>query len=103
MAAPVPSGIDFDPAALADILQARFGAGDLKLERIGGGQSNPTYFVDWGTRRLVLRKQPAGPILRGAHAIDREFRVLEALSKTNVPVPRAVLFHVCLLYTSRCV
>jgi len=93
MAAPVPSGIDFDPAALAGILQARFGAGDLNLERIGGGQSNPTYFVDWGTRRLVLRKQPAGPILRGAHAIDREFRVLEALGPTNVPVPRAVLFH----------
>lgn len=93
MAAPAPAAIDFEPAALADILRAEFGAGGLALERIGGGQSNPTYFVDWGARRLVLRKQPTGPILRGAHAIDREFRVLEALSKTNVPVPRAVLFH----------
>ena len=65
----------------------------LAIERIGGGQSNPTYFVDHGERRLVLRKQPAGPILRGAHAIDREYRVLEALGPTNVPVPRAVLFH----------
>ncbi|MFJ5367695.1 phosphotransferase family protein, partial [Bosea sp. CER48] len=86
--------IDFDPAALAAFLDARFGpAAALALERIGGGQSNPTYFVDHGGKRLVLRKQPAGPILRGAHAIDREFRVLEALSRTNVPVPRAVLFH----------
>jgi aminoglycoside phosphotransferase (APT) family kinase protein len=93
MAAPAPSNIDFDPVVLESLLHERFGAGELTLERIGGGQSNPTYFVDWGTRRLVLRKQPAGPILRGAHAIDREFRVLEALSKTNVPVPRAVLFH----------
>ncbi|MBN9453044.1 MAG: phosphotransferase family protein [Bosea sp.] len=93
MAALAPAAIDFDPAALASVLRAQFGVGDLALERIGGGQSNPTYFVDWGKRRLVLRKQPAGPILRGAHAIDREFRVLEALSPTNVPVPRAVLFH----------
>ena len=93
MAAPAPAAIDFDPAALVSLLRERFGAGEFALERIGGGQSNPTYFVDLGTRRLVLRKQPVGPILRGAHAIDREFRVLEALSKTDVPVPRAVLFH----------
>jgi aminoglycoside phosphotransferase (APT) family kinase protein len=85
--------IDFDPAALAGLLRERFGEGELAIERIGGGQSNPTYFVDYGPRRLVLRKQPSGPILRGAHAIDREFRVLEALAPTNVPVPRAVLFH----------
>lgn len=85
--------LDFDPAALAGFLQERFGAGKLAIERIGGGQSNPTYFVDHGEQRLVLRKQPAGPILRGAHAIDREYRVLEALGPTNVPVPRAVLFH----------
>ncbi|MGO4405551.1 phosphotransferase family protein [Bosea sp. RAF48] len=89
-----PSGkADFDPAALAGFLDERFGPGALSIERIGGGQSNPTYFVDHGGKRLVLRKQPAGPILRGAHAIDREFRVLEALAQTNVPVPRAVLFH----------
>ena len=86
--------LDFDPAALAGFLHERFGTEELAIERIGGGQSNPTYFVDHGERRLVLRKQPAGPILRGAHAIDREYRVLEALGPTNVPVPRAVLFHV---------
>ena len=85
--------IDFAPAALAEFLDARFGPGALSIERIGGGQSNPTYFVDHGGKRLVLRKQPSGPILRGAHAIDREYRVLEALASTNVPVPRAMLFH----------
>lgn len=90
----VPGGkTDFDPAALAEFLDARFGQDALTIERIGGGQSNPTYFVDHGEKRLVLRKQPSGPILRGAHAIDREYRVLEALARTNVPVPRAVLFH----------
>ncbi len=84
---------DFDPEALRSFLRQRFGEGEMRLEVIGGGQSNPTYFVDYGARRLVLRKKPAGPILRGAHAVDREYRVLEALAPTGVPVPRPVLFH----------
>jgi aminoglycoside phosphotransferase (APT) family kinase protein len=62
----------------------------LSLARIGGGQSNPTWFLDYGSERMVLRKKPAGPILKGAHAIEREFRVLRALSGTNVPVPKAL-------------
>lgn len=60
----------------------------LSLKPIAGGQSNPTYFVDWGARRMVLRKKPSGPILPGAHAVEREFRVLSALADTPVPVPR---------------
>lgn len=84
---------DFDPFRLEDFLRSRFGAGKLSLERIGGGQSNPTYFVDFGGRRMVLRKKPAGPILRGAHAIDREYRVIEALAGTDVPVPRPMLYN----------
>ncbi|RWF76922.1 MAG: phosphotransferase family protein [Mesorhizobium sp.] len=84
---------DFDPAALKGFLASRFGDASMSLGRIGGGQSNPTYFVDYGAHRMVLRKKPAGPILRGAHAVDREFRVLEALAPTDVPVPRPVLYH----------
>lgn len=89
----VAGGPDFEPAALESFLSERFGPGRLGLDRIGGGQSNPTYFVDWAGRRMVLRKKPAGPILRGAHAIDREFRVLSALAGTDAPVPTPVLFH----------
>lgn len=63
-----------------------------RLERIAGGQSNPTYFVTYANRRLVLRKQPPGPLLPSAHAIDREFRVLKALRATPVPVPNALFF-----------
>lgn len=86
---------DFDPGALGAFLTQRFGTdgGRFTLSRIGGGQSNPTYYLDWADRRLVLRKQPGGPLLRGAHAIDREYRVLEALHPTQVPVPRPVLYH----------
>ncbi|KRW96816.1 phosphotransferase [Paracoccus sp. MKU1] len=84
---------DFDITRLEGFLADRFGPGRLVLDRISGGQSNPTYVVEWGGRRMVLRKQPNGEILRGAHAIDREYRVMAALGKTDVPVPPVVLFH----------
>lgn len=95
MKAELHGPLDFDANTLASLLQGTLGPpnGPFKLSRIGGGQSNPSYFLDWGDRRLVLRKQPAGPILKGAHAIDREYRVLEALYSTAVPVPRPVFYH----------
>lgn len=82
---------DLDLAALEEWLRATWPDGhDLHCARISGGQSNPTFFVTWGPHRLVLRKKPDGPILPGAHAIEREFRVLRALHGTGVPVPRAL-------------
>jgi aminoglycoside phosphotransferase (APT) family kinase protein len=66
--------------------------GPLKIERIGGGQSNPTYFLTYDNRRLVLRRRPDGEILPSAHAVDRKYRVQAALSGTPVRVPR-VLFY----------
>ena len=80
--------------ALRDVLAGHFGAADMPVcQKISGGQSNPTFFIDYAGQRMVLRKQPSGPILRGAHAIDREFRVLSALASTDVPVPRPILYH----------
>lgn len=67
--------------------------GALALERISGGQSNPTFFVSYPNRRLVLRTRPAGVTLPSAHAVDREYRVMRALAASDVPVPRMVLFH----------
>lgn len=84
---------DFEPAALGRYLDARFGAAPLALERISGGQSNPTYFATHGPRRMVLRKKPRGPVLPGAHAVEREFRVLSALHPVGVPVPRPILLE----------
>ena len=78
--------------ALAAFVKEHFGAPLNAVEQIGGGQSNPTYFITVGAQKFVLRKQPHGPILKGAHAIDREYRVLDALSKTNIPVPKPILF-----------
>ena len=62
--------------------------GDLKLTPLTGGQSNPTYRVDAGPHRWVLRRKPPGVLLASAHAVDREYRVMAALAGTDVPVPR---------------
>lgn len=61
---------------------------DISVQPLSGGQSNPTFRVHAGTQRYVLRTKPAGDTLPGAHAIDREYRVMAALQATDVPVPR---------------
>lgn len=66
-------------------------SGDLVIEPIAGGQSNPTFFVDCGSRSMVLRKQPANA-LPSAHAIDREYRIMAALAASPVPVPRVIAY-----------
>jgi aminoglycoside phosphotransferase (APT) family kinase protein len=67
--------------------------GPLRATKFAGGQSNPTYLLDAQSGRYVLRRQPPGQLLKSAHAVDREFRVLSALAGTPVPVARA--FHMC--------
>lgn len=87
--------VEFETAKLDAFLRAAIPglAGEMQLARISGGQSNPTFFVTYANRRLVLRKKPAGEILPSAHAVDREARVLQALAPTAVPVPPVVVFH----------
>ncbi len=87
--------IDFDTTAFDRFLESHVeGArGALEVARVPGGQSNPTYFIDKGATRMVLRKQPAGDILPSAHAVDREYRVMKALAATGAPVPNMILFH----------
>ena len=85
---------EFDPAVLERFLKGRIDGlqGAMRLERIGGGQSNPTFFVEFDNRRMVMRKKPAGVLLPSAHAVDREFRIMQALQSADVPVPRTVLY-----------
>ncbi len=62
----------------------------VKVEQTQGGMSNPTFILtDGAGKRFVMRKKPPGKLLPSAHAIDREFRVISALWKTDVPVARA--------------
>lgn len=65
------------------------GQGELRLRQFRGGQSNPTYLLEWDDRKAVLRRKPPGALLPSAHAVDREYRVLRALAaEGSVPVPR---------------
>src|SRR6266851_1727275 len=66
--------------------------GVMRIQRISGGQSNPTFFVSYDNRKLVLRKKPSGELLPSAHAIDREFRIMKALRETDIPVPCVLLY-----------
>ena len=68
------------------------GSGEFRLERVAGGQSNPSFFITLGPRRMVMRKKPAGVTLPSAHAGDREYRVLTAVADTDVPAPRTILY-----------
>ena len=61
-------------------------AGPLSVLQFKGGQSNPTYKLDTPTGSYVMRRKPFGKLLPSAHAVDREFRVIAALSKQGFPV-----------------
>ncbi|MGI9326939.1 MAG: phosphotransferase [Pseudomonadales bacterium] len=63
-------------------------SGTLTVRQFEGGQSNPTYQLEAGGTRYVLRKQPPGELLPSAHQVDREYRVMNALHGTSVPVPK---------------
>ena len=62
--------------------------GPLSAEKFAGGQSNPTFKLTAGGIDYVLRRKPPGELLKSAHAVDREFRVISALADTDVPVPK---------------
>jgi aminoglycoside phosphotransferase (APT) family kinase protein len=62
-------------------------------EKFADGQSNPTFLLNAESGQYVLRRQPPGELLKSAHAVDREYRVIEALAATDVPV--AVAYHLC--------
>jgi len=85
--------VDFEVARLDDYLRGWLGgAAPTRVRRTQGGMSNPTYFVERGDWRAVLRKQPNSRLAPSAHAIDREFRVLAALQRTSVPTPAPIRY-----------
>lgn len=90
-----PDVSQLDENLLAEYLQDKLpsGPGALRTEKFAGGQSNPTFKLTFGDKKYVLRRQPPGKLLKSAHAVDREFRVLKALSSTTVPV--AEVYHLC--------
>ena len=89
-----PRGAELNSGRLDAFLRDRFPQlnGSMSVERTVGGMSNPTYFITYGDWSVVLRKKPDSTLLRSAHSIDREFRVLRALQGSAVPVPKPFLY-----------
>ena len=67
--------------------------GPMEIKQFEGGQSNPTFQLITPSQRYVLRKQPPGELLPSAHQVDREYRVMDGLWNTEVPVPK--MFCLC--------
>jgi aminoglycoside phosphotransferase (APT) family kinase protein len=90
---PVSERQRFDTEALGAWLQQHVEGypGDAPtVEQFKGGQSNPTFKLSSRDRHYVLRAKPgpAAKLLPSAHAIEREFRVMDALHKAGFPVAR---------------
>ncbi len=87
--------LDLPVDSLAAYLEANVAdfRGPLTATKFKGGQSNPTYRIDAASGTYVLRRKPPGQLLPSAHAVDREYRVLQALHGTAVPVAQPL--HLC--------
>lgn len=83
----------FDEAKLAAYLKGRLPDVEkgISIKQFQGGQSNPTFQLQIGEKRYVLRKKPPGKLLPSAHMVEREYQVINALGETGVPVPKARL------------
>jgi len=88
--AAVRPGFELDAGALKRWMAGHLDLpGDpLRVSQFSGGQSNPTYRIEAGDRAFVLRRKPPGPLLKGAHDVLREARVMTALGGAGFPVPR---------------
>jgi aminoglycoside phosphotransferase (APT) family kinase protein len=87
---PVREAHRFDEATLSAYMLEHVEGfeGPLTVEQFEGGQSNPTFALNSPSGSYVLRKQPPGELLPSAHQVDREYRVMDALYATDVPVPK---------------
>lgn len=91
----VREGFALDVVALEEWLAGHIDGfrGGLIVEQFKGGQSNPTYKLITLDGSYVLRRKPPGRLLKGAHAIEREARVIEALGRAGFPV--AQMYGLC--------
>ena len=82
-------------AKLGDYLDSQIEefSGLQAAEKFPGGQSNPTFLLTADSGKYVLRRKPPGKLLKSAHAVDREFRVISALAESSVPVAKG--YHLC--------
>ena len=79
--------------AAAGLGDASDGGSGIRVARIGEGHSNVTFLLEWGGRRLVLRRGPRPPHPPSAHDMLREARVQTLLRAEGLAVPE--ILHVC--------
>ncbi|MDJ0907991.1 MAG: phosphotransferase family protein [Woeseiaceae bacterium] len=86
----VAEALRFDVAQLEAWMESHVESfrGPLTVQQFKGGQSNPTYLLTASSGRYVLRRKPPGKLLKSAHAVDREYRIISALYAADFPVPR---------------
>src|SRR5579883_2563759 len=89
-AAPAPLPLDVASVEAWASAHAPGFRGPAVATKFPTGQSNPTYLIETPDRKYVLRRKPPGKLLKSAHAVDREFRVLSALQKAGFPAPRPI-------------
>ena len=91
---PVSERLKFDLQALANYMREHVegfpAEGELTASQFKGGQSNPTFKLSIGGQHYVMRSKPgpAAKLLPSAHAIEREYRVMDALHKAGLPAAR---------------
>ena len=95
----VDERLAFDVSSLTEYLRMHLDGvdADITVKQFKGGQSNPTYLFESASTQFVLRRKPPGKLLKSAHAVDREYRVLSALSVPRF-LPRGLI---CCVRTRR--
>lgn len=92
-AQPVRPGEELAIPQLAEYLRQHLPGedGPLEVEQFPGGHSNLTYLLRRGGREYVLRRPPFGNVVRTAHDMGREFRVLSRLHRVYPFAPEPLL------------
>ena len=87
---PVSEAHKFDESALSGWMETHVEdfQGPMTVSQFKGGQSNPTYRINTDAQAYVLRRKPPGKLLKSAHAVDREYRIISALHPLGFPVAK---------------
>ncbi|XP_066299724.1 acyl-CoA dehydrogenase family member 10-like isoform X2 [Branchiostoma lanceolatum] len=89
----VRQGLEIDVDALVTYMNQTLvitSSDGVNIRQFSHGQSNPTYYIGYGDKKMVLRKKPPGKLLPSAHAVEREYRVMKAVKEAGVPIPELV-------------
>jgi aminoglycoside phosphotransferase (APT) family kinase protein len=91
---PVREGEQLDTARLGEYLAAHLpdAQGPITVEQFPHGHSNLTYLLHIGRWEWVLRRPPFGNVVKTAHDMGREFRILSRLCHVYPPAPRPALY-----------